>query len=32
MEPALSWNQRQAAIASLGKSNDSDDGDKKEAV
>ncbi|MGO4698738.1 NAD-dependent dihydropyrimidine dehydrogenase subunit PreA [Paenibacillus sp. 2TAB26] len=31
-EPALSWNQRQAAIASLGKSNDSDDGDKKEAV
>jgi dihydropyrimidine dehydrogenase (NAD+) subunit PreA len=31
-EPSLSWNQRQAAIASLGKGNDSDDGDKKEAV
>ncbi len=31
-EPSLSWNQRQAAIASLGKGNDSDDGNKKEAV
>lgn len=31
-EMPLSWNQRQAAIAAVGKGKDSDGGDKKEAV
>lgn len=31
-EMPLSWNQRQAAIAAVGKGKESEDGDKKEAV